>query len=47
MDMPKSSGIYLISDYKNLAIDDFLDKTEKILDIGISLFQFRDKNSKY
>ena len=47
MDMPKSSGIYLISDYKNPAIDDLLDKTEKILDIGISLFQFRDKNSKY
>ena len=47
MDMPKSSGIYLISDYKNSAIDDLLDKTEKILDIGISLFQFRDKNSKY
>ena len=47
MDMPKSSGIYLISDYKNLAIDDLLDKTEKILDAGISLFQFRDKNSKY
>jgi thiamine-phosphate pyrophosphorylase len=47
MDMPKSSGIYLISDYKNLAIDDLLDKTEKILDVGISLFQFRDKNSKY
>ena len=47
MDMPKSSGIYLISDYKNPAIDDLLDKTEKILDVGISLFQFRDKNSKY
>ena len=47
MDMPKSSGIYLISDYKNLAIDDLLDKTEKILDVGISLFQFRDKNLKY
>ena len=47
MDMPKSSGIYLISDYKNLAIDALLDKTEKILDVGISLFQFRDKNSKY
>ena len=47
MDMPESSGIYLISDYKNLAIDDLLDKTEKILDVGISLFQFRDKNSKY
>ncbi len=47
MDMPKSSGIYLISDYKNLAIDDLLDKTEKILGAGISLFQFRDKISKY
>ena len=47
MDMPKSGGIYLISDSKNLAIDDLLDKTEKILDVGISLFQFRDKNSKY
>ncbi len=47
MDMPKSGGIYLISDSKNLAIDDLLDKTEKILDAGISLFQFRDKNSKY
>ena len=45
--MPKSGGIYLISDSKNLAIDDLLDKTEKILDVGISLFQFRDKNSKY
>ena len=29
MDMPKSGGIYLISDSKNLAIDDLLDKTEK------------------
>ena len=47
MDMPKSGGIYLINDSKNLAIDDLLDKTEKILDVGISLFQFRDKNSKY
>ena len=47
MDMPKSGGIYLISDSKNLVIDDLLDKTEKILDVGISLFQFRDKNSKY
>ena len=47
MDMPKSGGIYLISDSKNLAIDDLLDKTEKILDVGISFFQFRDKNSKY
>ena len=47
MDMPKSGGIYLISDSKNLAIDDLLDKTEKILNVGISLFQFRDKNSKY
>lgn len=47
MDMPKYGGIYLISDSKNLAIDDLLDKTEKILDVGISLFQFRDKNSKY
>ena len=47
MDMPKSGGIFLISDSKNLAIDDLLDITEKILDVGISLFQFRDKNSKY
>ncbi len=47
MDMPKSGGIYLISDSKNLAINDLLDKTKKILDVGISLFQFRDKNSKY
>ena len=47
MNMPKSGGIYVISDYRNRKTDEFLEITEKILNAGISLFQFRDKNSKY
>ena len=45
--MPKSQGIYVISDCKNRASNDLLETTEEILSAGISLFQFRDKNSKY
>ena len=45
--MPKSRGIYVISDCKNYKADDLLEITENILSAGISLFQFRDKNSKY
>ena len=47
MNMPKSRGIYVISDCKNYKADDLLEITENILSAGISLFQFRDKNSKY
>jgi|TARA_B100001996_G_scaffold248899_1_gene192900 thiamine-phosphate pyrophosphorylase len=47
MNMPKSQGIYVISDCKNRASNDLLETTEEILSAGISLFQFRDKNSKY
>ena len=45
--MPKSRGIYVISDCKNYKADDLLEITENILSAGISLFQFRDKHSKY
>ena len=47
MNMPKSQGIYVISDCKNHKANDLLNVTEEILDAGISLFQFRDKHSKY
>ena len=47
MNMPESQGIYVISDCRNREADDLLEITEEILSAGISLFQFRDKNSKY
>ena len=47
MNMPKSRGIYVISDCKNHKTDKLLEITKEILSAGISLFQFRDKNSKY
>ena len=47
MNMPKSRGVYVISDCRNREANDLLDVTGEILDAGISLFQFRDKNSEY
>ena len=44
--MPKSRGIYVISDCRNYKADDLLEITENILSAGISLFQFRDKYSR-
>ena len=41
--MPPSGGIYAITDCENLTIDDLLEKTEKILNVGVSLFQYRNK----
>ena len=47
MNIPESCGIYIISDCKNYTIENLLKKTEKILKTGISIFQFRDKNTNY
>lgn len=44
MNMPPSGGIYAITDCQNLADTDLLDKTEKILSVGVSLFQYRNKD---
>ncbi len=42
-----SSGIYAITDCENLDEDELLNKSEKILKAGISLFQYRNKDSDY
>ena len=47
MSMPSSQGIYVISDCEYRTSNDLLEMTEEILSAGISLFQFRDKKSKY
>ncbi|MAJ91012.1 MAG: thiamine phosphate synthase [Legionellales bacterium] len=47
MKIPRNSGIYVISDCKKNTVENLLKKTEKILETGISLFQFRDKYSDY
>jgi thiamine-phosphate pyrophosphorylase len=44
MNMPASGGIYAITDCKNLMVDELLEKTEKILSVGVSLFQYRNKD---
>lgn len=41
--MPVSGGLYAISDCENLSTNELLDKTEKILNVGVSLFQYRNK----
>ena len=44
MNMPPSGGIYAITDCENLTIDNLLEKTEDILNVGVSLFQYRNKD---
>ena len=44
MNMPHSGGIYAISDCENITIENLLEKTELILNVGVSLFQFRNKH---
>jgi len=45
MNIPSTYGVYVISDCNDNIFDDLMNKTEKILNAGISLFQFRDKYS--
>jgi len=43
--MPPSGGLYAITDCENLTTDDLLEKTEEIINAGVSLFQYRNKES--
>jgi len=45
MNMPPSGGIYAITDCENHTIYNLLEKTEKILNVGVSLFQYRNKDT--
>ena len=40
---PSDSGIYAITDCVNLADDELIKKSEDILKVGVSLFQYRNK----
>jgi thiamine-phosphate pyrophosphorylase len=40
-----SSGVYAITDCENLTNDELIKKTESILSIGVSLFQYRNKET--
>jgi thiamine-phosphate pyrophosphorylase len=42
---PVSSGLYAITDCENLTSDDLIKRTESILSIGVSLFQYRNKET--
>ena len=42
--MPASGGLYVITDCENLTDKDLLYKTEKLLNVGVSLFQYRNKD---
>lgn len=43
MKIPNTGGIYAITDCENLTTDQLLEKSEKILNVGIALFQYRNK----
>lgn len=43
--MPASGGSYAITDCENLTIDDLINKSEAILNVGVSLFQYRNKET--
>lgn len=42
---PVSRGIYAISDCENITNDELMKKSEEILKIGISFFQYRNKDT--
>jgi thiamine-phosphate pyrophosphorylase len=42
---PVSSGVYAITDCENLTNDELIKKTESMLNIGVSLFQYRNKET--
>ena len=46
MNMPSTGGIYAITDCDNQSFDELLKKSEKILNVGVSLFQYRYKNGE-
>lgn len=46
MNMPSSGGIYAITDCENHPVEELLEKSEKILRVGISLFQYRNKSNE-
>jgi thiamine-phosphate pyrophosphorylase len=43
--MPLTSGIYAITDCENLSDDELIKKSEDILRVGVSLFQYRNKDT--
>ncbi len=43
--MPASSGLYAITDCDNLTSDELIKKSDDILNVGVSLFQYRNKES--
>ncbi len=43
MSIPIQNGVYAITDCVNLTNNDLLDKTEELLNVGVSLLQYRNK----
>ncbi len=43
--MSASSGLYAITDCENLTCDELIKKSEDILNAGVSLFQYRNKDT--
>ena len=43
--MPSAPGLYAITDCKNLANDEIIKKSKTILNVGVSLFQYRNKEA--
>jgi thiamine-phosphate pyrophosphorylase len=43
--LPTTSGVYAITDCANLTSEELISKSEEILKVGISLFQYRNKES--
>jgi thiamine-phosphate pyrophosphorylase len=42
---PVSKGIYAVTDCENLTSDELIKKSETILNVGVSLFQYRNKDT--
>ena len=43
--LPVSNGIYAITDCENLTDDELIKKSEDILNVGVSFFQYRNKET--
>ncbi len=43
--MPTSSGLYAITDCENLTGDELIKKSDDILNVGVSIFQYRNKDT--
>jgi thiamine-phosphate pyrophosphorylase len=43
--MPASGGLYAITDCENLTNDELIKKSEDLLNVGVSFFQYRNKNA--